>query len=206
MIFPLLCPLSSFKIQTVSSCQLSCLWLTLCLLLSSKFFLSPLIFRVVRASLRHLFPHASFVLIHGCLFLFRSLQTRESLQLVVLPPRHFRYAWGLSFPRDRSGLGFCYSTAQAVPQSPARCIINTVAAWSSHTAFSLFQDPEFCSQFELSSPPDKDGLKFGFPLRCSCYTQVSGFCLTSACADVDFGCTARRSPKVWVAIIQQFLL
>lgn len=49
MIFPLLCPLSSFKIQTVSGCQLSCLWLPLCLLLSSKSSLSPLIFRIVSA-------------------------------------------------------------------------------------------------------------------------------------------------------------
>lgn len=53
MIFPLLRPLSSFKIQTVSGCQLSCFWLPLSLLLSSKSFLSPLIFRIVRASLRH---------------------------------------------------------------------------------------------------------------------------------------------------------
>lgn len=49
MIFPLLCPLSSFKIQTVSGCQLSCLWLPRCLLLSSKSSLSPLIFRIVSA-------------------------------------------------------------------------------------------------------------------------------------------------------------
>lgn len=49
MIFPLLCPLNSFKIQTISGCQLSCLRLPLCLLLSSKSFLSPLIFRIVRA-------------------------------------------------------------------------------------------------------------------------------------------------------------
>lgn len=136
MIFPLLCPLNSFKIQTVSGCQLSCLWLPLCLLLSSKSFLTALIFRIVRASPRHSFPHPSFVLLHGFSFLFTSLQLRGSPQFVVLPPCYFRYTCCLSFPQDRGGLVFWYSLLRLYLKVLLCCsIISPAPAWS---AFSLF--------------------------------------------------------------------
>lgn len=124
MIFPLLCSLSSFKIQAVSGCQLSCFWIPLSLLLSSKSFLSLLIFRIVRSSLRHSFPHPSFVLICGFSLLFKSLYLGWSQQFVTLPPHCFRYACWLSFPRGRTGLWLLVFTAQAVPWISASLLYN----------------------------------------------------------------------------------
>lgn len=89
--------------------------------------------------LRHSFPHASFVLICGFLFLFTSLQLRGSSQFLVLPPHSFRYVCCLSFPQDRSSLGFWYSLLRLYLEVLLCCsIISSVAAQSSHSAFSVF--------------------------------------------------------------------
>lgn len=114
MIFPLLCPLSSFKIQTVPVCQLSCLWLPLCLLLSSESFLSPLIFEIVRASPRHLFPHPSFVLIHGFL---SAIERVPSVCCTVTTL--FQVCWLLKLSSGQEWSWLLILTAQAVLHSSA---------------------------------------------------------------------------------------
>lgn len=140
MIFPLLCPLSSFKIQTVSGCQLSCLWLPLCLLLSSKSFLSPLITGIVRALLRYLFPHLFcscprllvwnwegplFVALSSCFLGMLAAGVFLRTGLVLASDIHC----------SDHGLEMLYCF-----------IISSVAVWISHGAFSFFYNHEFCSQ------------------------------------------------------------
>lgn len=67
------------------------------------------------------------------------LQLRGSPQFVVLSPHSFRYVGCLSFPQDKSGLGFWYSLLRLYFAVLLYCfIISSVSVSRSHRAFSPF--------------------------------------------------------------------